>query len=249
MPRKSKTGLVYTASERGKELFSCDIECMQCAGHNVDGRRCSRRSCIGTPFCWTHAQQLVGVQVKTFPGMGKGLMVVRKGRGKQQDTKDARPVVFKKGEFIMPYVGEVLSDEEYEARYVRQSEDSLAEYVIEDGAGRHVDAACRRRLPGIANTVVSKKEKAEPKFAAVDGRPIKYVVSTLTGTNSKFTVRTKAHDWHGIPVPAKSAWIVATRPIREGDQLLTYYGKDYRVYTTPGYQETSTTRKRLRAAR
>jgi hypothetical protein len=248
---KTRTALVYTAQERGREVFSCPLQCERCIGQTVSGKRCGRRSCIGTPFCWTHAQQLLGVQVKSYPGMGKGLMAVRKGRAKAKaagSAAAAREVVFQKGDFLMPYFGEVLSAEEYDRRYVQGTEDSLAEYVIEDGAGRFVDAACQRSLPGLANTIMTKAARTDPALAPLDGQPIKYISSVLTGTNTKFTVRTKAHDWHGIQIPAKSAWFVATKPIREGDQILAYYGKNYRVYITPGYQTTGTARKRVAVA-
>jgi len=253
---KTRTGLVYSASERGSEVFSCPIECMQCLGKRADGRQCSRRSCIGTPFCWTHARQLVGVQVKDYPGMGKGVEAVGKGSARERRQEQAgatggvrKPVVFKAGDFIMPYTGEVLSKEEYDRRYVTGRDDSMAEYVIVDGAKRFVDAACQRRLSGIVNTVTNKKPAVAPEIAPVGGAPVQFLSSVLTGTNCKFTIRTKAHDWHGLQVPAKSAWVVATKPIREGDQLLCYYGRDYRVYITPGFQSTSTTRRKIEAGR
>jgi hypothetical protein len=157
-------------------------------------------------------------------------------------------VVFKKGEYIMPYFGEVLTKAEYERRYVDGNEDSLAEYVIVDGAGRHVDGACTRTLPVLANTAVSKRESVEVKPSG----SVRYLSSVLAGTNAKFTVRTAAHEWFGMTVPAKSAWFVATKNIREGDQLLVYYGDDYRIYTTPGYQVGATKRvaaKRVAAKR
>jgi len=249
MPRraaKAKTGLVYTASERGKKVFSCPIRCEQCVATTADGRRCARRSCIGTPFCWTHTQRLAGVQIRSYPGMGKGLMAVDKERvGRKAESGRPRAVVFKKGEFIMPYLGEVLTKAEHNARYVTPVEDSLAEYVLIDGAGRYVDAACSRTVSGLANTAMTKASRVAADIPPLDGKPIRYISSVKGGTNTKFTIRTKAHSWHGVEVPAKSAWVVATKPIREGDQILTYYGDDYRVYVTPGYQTTGTKRQRL----
>lgn len=247
MPARSQ--LVYSVSERGREVFSCPLQCERCAGRTAEGRRCSRRACFGVPFCWTHSRQLVGLQVKDFPGMGKGLVAVRKGpRPKKAPAAGAahKAIVFKKGEYIMPYIGEILTRDEYERRYVVGTEDSVAEYVIIDGAGRYVDGACRRTLPVIANTVVSKKERTD--HAISPAGPVRYVTSVLAGTNSKFTVRTKAHEWHGIPVPAKSDWFIATKDIREGDQLLAYYGNAYRIYTTPGYQTSSTKRRTVKRA-
>jgi len=256
--KAGRSGLVYSVSERGKEKFSCPIVCERCRGTTADGRQCARRSCIGTPFCWVHAGQLVGVRPKTYAGMGKGLEVVRKGRkvaaGAGAAAARAAPaIVFRKGDFIMPYIGETLAKAEYERRYVTGNEDSLAEYVIVDGAQRYVDGACQRRLPALANTAVGKKERVEATMAPVQregggSSPIRYLSSVQGGTNSKFTIRTAAHDWHGVKIPAKSAWVVATKPIREGDQLLTYYGDDYRVYTTPGFQSSSTKRRKLPAA-
>lgn len=224
-----KTRLVYAAKEKGREVFSCPLQCMRCIGRRADGRQCARRSCIGAPFCWTHARKLAGVQVRDVPGMGKGVVAAR---------------AFRKGEFILPYMGEVLSKAEYERRYVTGNQDSVAEYVIVDGADRHVDAACTRFLGGIVNTSLGKKPRAAPELGPVDGQPVQYLSSILRGTNAKFTVRTKGHDWHGMQVPAKSAWIVATKPIKEGDQVVCYYGDDYRVYITPGFQTSGTSRRK-----
>jgi hypothetical protein len=245
--RRTPTPLVYTIKERGQEVFSCKVECMRCQGSRADGKRCARKICIGTPFCFAHAQQLLGVRAKEYPGMGRGLMAIRKGPlpPKWKLGAGPRPIVFRKGEFILPYVGETLTKKEHDRRYARKSEDSAAEYVIEDGAGRFVDGACQRRIPALANTVVSRAERTAPEFAPYLGQPIKYLTSVLGGTNSKFTIRTAAHDWHGTPIPARSAWIVASKNIREGDQILTYYGGEYRIYTTPGYQKGTTRRQRL----
>lgn len=238
--------MVYSVSERGREVFTCAIECLQCRGKTAEGRRCSRTSCIGTPFCWTHAQKLLGLKVADYPGLGKGIMAVkRSGRSRPGQGQGPREVIFKKGEFIMPYIGEMLTPEEYNRRYVDGNEDSLAEYVIEDGEGRHVDGACKRRLPALANTVLGKKQRVATELPPMDGAPIRYLSSVLAGTNCKFTVRTASHQWHGIQVPAKSAWFIATKPIREGDQILAYYGDNYRVYTNPGYQVGTTKRKNL----
>lgn len=235
-------------NERGQPVFSCKVECMRCHGSRADGKRCARRTCIGTPFCFLHAQRLLGVRAKDYPGMGRGLMAIRKGvlPSKWKLMSGRRPIVFRKGEFVLPYVGETLTKNEHDRRYVRKSDDSAAEYVIEDGAGRLVDGACQRRIPVLANTVVSRLERTAPELAPYLGQPIRYLSSVLSGTNCKFTVRTSAHDWHGSLVPARSAWIVATKNIREGDQILVYYGKNYRIYTTPGYQKGDTRRRTLR---
>jgi hypothetical protein len=251
MPTKPRTGLVYTIRERGRVVFSCPLQCVRCSGHNRDGKRCARRSCVGTPFCWTHTQQLVGVRAKDYPGMGRGLMAIRKGRlpvgWSLAAARTARPIVFKKGEFMMPYLGERLSKEEYERRYVAGNEDSAAEYVIVDGADRYIDGACHRRLPVLINTAVSKVARRAPQMPPVGTNPIAYLSSIMAGTNAQFAVRRGTHDWHGVAVPAASAWIKATKPIREGDQILAYYGDDYRVYVTPGFQESTTKRARIAA--
>lgn len=144
----------------------------------------------------------------------------------------------------MPYFGEELTKAEYDRRYVDGNEDSLAEYVIVDGAGRYIDGACLRTLPVLANTAVSKREKTEN----VTTGTVRYLTSVLTGTNAKFTVRTASHDWHGMRIPQNSAWFVATKNIRDGDQLLVYYGDDYRIYTTPGYQVGTTKRQAVKPA-
>jgi hypothetical protein len=243
MPARAKPRLHYTVSERGREVFSCPIRCERCMGRTADGSRCARRACIGTPFCWVHARQLVGVRVRDFPSMGKGLVAAHPGsRRRGAPVPDPRQPVFRRGDFIMPYLGEVLTDAEFRRRYETGVDDSVAEYVIQDSTGRHVDGACRRTLPALVNTVLSKRTRRADDIPPLGTTPVAYLTSVAAGTNARFEEKPHAEVWHGIQVPAHSAWIVATKPIREGDQILAHYGASYRVYVTPGYQRGVTVR-------
>jgi hypothetical protein len=113
----------------------------QCQGKKKDGLPCRNRT-TADGLCWIHSQVEESVRVKNskIRGAGKGLFAsiwdyTSKGRTKPE-YKGA--VVFQEGDHICSYDGEILSDDELEERYPR---DTIGQYVYttQDG-GVNIDA-------------------------------------------------------------------------------------------------------------
>jgi hypothetical protein len=109
--------------------------------------------------------------------------------------------VFRKGDVLTPYIGELLSQEELDDRY---EEDEVAPYVdtVEvgmNGDDMYVDGACMRGVASLAND-------------AIPG-------SMCTGK-----CKTNARFWSGdgnYPI------LEAIRSIRDGDEIFVEYGLKY----------------------
>ena len=96
----------------------------QCAYYGKKGR-CKRITTLTHPFCAKHTKKMLGVSVKKshIKGAGYGLFA----------EKD-----FKKGQKIVEYTGELLTQDEYDERYV---EDDMGSYGISLTDDLVIDAA------------------------------------------------------------------------------------------------------------
>lgn len=116
----------------------CPLECMQCRGQvrGADNqmRSCKRKTCYTLPYCWQHLKsqgklkigrtRLISAETHqryTF----KGLFACRSK--KLANDNDTTPV-FEKGQVIVPYVSDIINDEELNLRY--PGEDETAPYIL-----------------------------------------------------------------------------------------------------------------------
>ncbi|CAM9437995.1 unnamed protein product, partial [Hapterophycus canaliculatus] len=109
----------------------CPLACQRCESLNANGRRCMKRVCFGTPFCWMHNSAKFGVQSKTstIPNAGRGLFATRK---------------LEKDSWICPYVGESTTMKCIKKRYPGDMTSPYTEQIP-------VDSACRRGIGSLAN--------------------------------------------------------------------------------------------------
>ena len=126
-------------------LFSCILQQKQCIGHlqnNPALRRCKRKSVLGSPMCFQHLESLKHLKIKPslIPNGGKGLFAFTK-------TALGNAIIFKKGENIIEYQGEILSRPQLENRYG----DKTAPYGAELKEGVYIDAAGYRSIGAFAN--------------------------------------------------------------------------------------------------
>ena len=132
--------------------FKCDLVKMQCTARCKNGRgpRCKRDVVIGLDKCWTHLMKDHKLKIKETSLRGlkfKGLFAWDK-------TKGEHARIFQKGDLIVPYNGEVLTQAEMEGRY-GEGDDNTAPYVIEnDKTKRFEDAACKRTAASISTKPV-----------------------------------------------------------------------------------------------
>ena len=169
--------------------FSCSLQCQQCVGRTKAGRRCRKRTCIGTPHCWMHllAEGKLRVLPSAVPNAGKGLFA-RAHRSRVQPGL----VLFRRGDVICEYGGEPVMAADLTARYG----DYTAPYGLHSRGPYYEDAACRRGAGSLANHTGAATANAKYRYGLRGGRPY----SRLT----------------------------ATRPVRDGDEVLVNYGRAYR---------------------
>lgn len=172
--------------------FTCTLERRRCAHtHPATGVQCSRVQYIGAGLCWQHLaiDRRVKIAASNIPGAGKGLFAFSR-----KEAPGA--VLFRRGDVIVPYDGELLSRRAHDARY-GVGRQSTAPYSIERSKTQFEDGACLRGVGSLVNT--------------------------RKGPNAKLAPAAKGH----------TVKIVATRTIRNNDEIAVSYGRSYRM-TEPG---------------
>lgn len=134
----------------GKTHFECAIPTLQCFLVKQNGERCRSKTAMGTPYCWQHlrSQKHVRVKQSTIQGAGKGLFA---DNGKRAPNRD---LVFKRGDQIVRYFGEVIDKKTLDARYG----DFTAPYAITYEDGIIEDAACKRGVGALVNQAIRKQD-------------------------------------------------------------------------------------------
>lgn len=135
--------------------FTCNLKCVRCTATNSSGTRCKLKSCIGTPYCWTHLLHHKHLRIKpsVVQGAGNGLFAVSPALGNND-------IVFKRGDVIIQYDGEVITNKELQRRYG----DFTAPYGLSQG-NYIEDGACRRGVGSLANHVSSRSANARYSFS------------------------------------------------------------------------------------
>jgi len=164
MARKSKRRFHYEGwVERGRGNFEdqkgwyCYLDSLRCIEHSKSGRRCSRRTVIGTNICWQHLLYQHNLKIKKMRH-GLGLFAYKKDTDKVLRQGRRREVLFRPGDKLIGYGGHVLTKQNLDLRYG----DNVAPYVIKENNDSFIDAACNRSVASIANHGTNKQ--ANTKF-------------------------------------------------------------------------------------
>lgn len=179
--------------------FQCHLFCAQCDFILSNGDRCKRRVCLGSPTCWQHNIKRYGVKTKqsTIVNAGKGLFATE---------------MIRKGDWICPYKGEIISDDCLISRYDSLDLDGerTAPYTVADGDRLIVDAACKRGIGAFANTNVNRSGKSK--------------------SVNQHNARLDFNEEEG------EIWLYAIKTIKRNDEIFLFYGDDYIIeedaYTT-----------------
>lgn len=173
---------VFEGLYQDQRVFACLLHCTQCTGTRKDRQRCTRRSCIGTPYCWMHLliEKKLRIKTSTIAGAGKGLFAMDK-------HAPANAVIFPKGRKVIVYDGEIVNQDTLNARYGQFT----APYAIHE-FGTTIDAACRRGVAALSNHS-SRNANARLAFSRAN----------------------------------KEFMLIATRSIKNGDEILCNYGRAY----------------------
>jgi len=181
----------------------CNLKCMRCIGVNSKGNRCRRKTCYTLPFCWqhlkSHATLKIGQTTLKDPQTGRRFSF--RGLFACDPKKDEGEVVFTHKQMIIPYIGEQVSHEDVEALY---GDDETIPYGVialsDDGDEINVDGGCMRGVAALANDV-------RGTTCVGDGR---------CRINSKL-----------VSGRGQYPELVATRAIRNGDEIFVSYGEEY----------------------
>lgn len=168
------------------------LETSKCKGKTASGAKCTRNTTVTHPYCWQHEikEEHLRVKPSTIPHAGKGLFAQDVIKPK---PKDANKVVFKKGEKIADYGGEVLTKQQLDKRYPG---DSLAVYGLQINKNRYIDA--RSTKAGVARYANDPRGSGKSANA-------KLKISRATNKGK----------------------LEATRPIKENQEVLASYGREY----------------------
>lgn len=138
-------------------LFECDLMCARCQFRTRDGnrvRQCSRNNCRYLPFCWQHMQMLYKIKVartelrdangERYPFLGLFACATELPEGE---------ILFQRGQAIIPYIGERLTQRETDARYDVDGVEHTGPYALSTPQRRDrvLDAACVRGSAAYAN--------------------------------------------------------------------------------------------------
>ena len=188
MPTKFKS---INKEHGGDKNFKCNLKCSQCTGTTRGGGRCKNRVCQGVVLCHQHRKS-VNLKVKKsgIPRAGKGLFA-------WEPSNDG--VVFKKGDTVGYYRGELLSKQNVDKRYGKTGN---APYTVATSRSsvvgnnnKHIDAGCKRGLMSLANGSRG-----------------------MSGANARFIDNIR---------PDKTIAVKATKNIRHNKEIVVHYGKLY----------------------
>lgn len=187
-------------TQEDTHTFACDLRCRQCEAPARDGSRCKRTVCIWMPFCWQHAQRLLGVRVAPSRVLANsnGLFATR---------------AFAKGEMVAPYGGDVLTEADVKSRY------GSGPYAIGPYLLSRVDSACNRYIASAANGGFGTVDRALVNIVYFPTAHQYHGPPKREGT--VYQGRRLSRDNLGI-----KWWTFASRDIAAGDEIVASYSDD-----------------------
>jgi hypothetical protein len=166
---RSHEDSVYTYTVAGRTPFTCKLTCSQCNAETAQGTQCKRTVCVGIPVCAQHATKFFQIAIgrtKLADEQNKRLHFA----GLFACSSDGkRRVVFKEGDYIVPYLGEVVTKAQVDARYDygrgHGRVKAVAPYVMEQNTGPAqstlFDAACYRSYGAFVNSASNEDAYAK----------------------------------------------------------------------------------------
>jgi hypothetical protein len=124
-------------------IFHSRMLSSQCQFIKKNGERCKKKCCIGIEYCRPHLTQKKNLQIRksTIPNGGLGLFAYK------EYTAD-NTIIFKKGDKICEYEGELLTAEQINERY----HGLTAPYSVALNQNQFVDSSLERGIGSLSNT-------------------------------------------------------------------------------------------------
>jgi hypothetical protein len=195
---------VYDPANQHGNRWEKAMKCMRCAHVNLEtNQRCKRVTCITLPVCWQHLKSDYKLRVgRTSLRDTTGARLNFLGLFACDESKGSDAVVFKRDEYIVPYVAEEIDGAELEARYPGEH---TGIYVVENEADSFEDGAIVRGAAGLSNMCIGRLAYKE------NGR--------ATCANNAVIA--------GRAGPNYFPFLQAMKPIRNGQEVFTSYGRQY----------------------
>jgi len=196
--------------------FDAPLRSQRCECKTREGSRCSRNVIFGLPCCHSHivSRYRIKVMDSHIPSAGKGLYAWDR-------SKEKNEVVFRKGDYICPYAGELIDRDVLVARYGEYKK-YTAPYAINIKKNLYEDAALYRGVGGLVNHDARKAN-------------VEFFTERIPVYDSK---RSKKIVGHEIRV-----FMYARKDILNRSELYADYGTKYRLQEK-GVTSSTNNRKR-----
>lgn len=159
--------------------FSCPLRSLKCCAKTSRGTPCKRNVVHGILFCFQHTRSLLNIRIDasgiiTSGGRIHGLFAC-------DSTKSPNAIVFKKGQEICPYFGEILNKNQIKQRYI---DGITAPYGLQVSNDKYIDSACFQSIGAKANKAPTGVRN-NAKFVTAYTKPYARVVAQNNIRNGK----------------------------------------------------------------
>ena len=198
--------------------FDAQLRSQRCECKTRDGLRCKRNVIFGLPCCHSHIVSSYRVKIMDshIAHAGKGLYAW--DRSKEKDE-----VVFRKGDFICPYAGELIDRDVLVARY-GEFKKYTAPYAIKLDKKLYEDAALYRGVGGLVNHDAKKAN-------------VEFFTERMPIYDSKRSKKIVGHETR--------VFIYATKDIPNRGELYADYGTLYRLQERGVHSATNNRKKHV----
>jgi hypothetical protein len=146
-PGRPRRQRFYTTNNGEAPRFECELKRVRCCAKTKSGRPCARTTLHTAPLCAQHTRKIFRVRQDRSTIVLEGNKRMR-GLFACDDSQPRGAIVFRKGDEVCPYFGEVIGDPELDRRYG----DSTAPYALLIHPGVIVDPACLQSIGGKVNS-------------------------------------------------------------------------------------------------
>ncbi len=138
----------FTFRVDNEVVFRTQLKSFRCSDITKKGVQCKRHCVIGSSYCRTHLAYNHHLTIKksNIPNAGLGLFAFDPMRS------DSREVLFKPGDKIASFSGEIIDRDELEERY----DGHTAPYPVAISKNVFEDGAKYRGIGSLANTLVGR---------------------------------------------------------------------------------------------
>lgn len=132
---------------RTSENFDGELKSEQCQ-HLINDVQCRKRCLIGLSICWLHLllQHNLRIKTSTIPNAGLGLFAI-----KTNTPDDDRQIVFRIGDQICPYNGQILTLNQHLDRYAQEAAPYSVKLYRKNGIQMYEDASLQRGIGSLVN--------------------------------------------------------------------------------------------------